>query len=421
MQNKCKSKETIEYAMFLGCTNCQVICINQKKNQVSYENGKIHNTRMNINKYIIQLIYKDRFGSICIDSSQIEDYKDIIMYIIDNSCLITESNKYIYELFKKYNIDSYNKSMQNANEISYDLEFWIKKQKETIEEQFKCSLINIFYEINENTVTKINGLKEYINSEKKSNMVLLAKVEGLPPVIHIINDVDINNSIVENLEKSNFEKKLHRRLNLECNELKGRIKFSCHATKVIIDFLINMFNSEYILNNRCALKKDCYNKNLFKESINLSKYNNEDLHLFDYEGVITNGKYLIKEGKVVDLLNNMRTKSIIGGTAGDMQLINIKNEVSLGFKNVMLDIDEKLEKNYDVFIEEIDEQRSIFDLSTGMLSLIAYGINKDLVSDESNVYTKSVNILNIINKMKPASKNKEIFSFFVPDVIVNIE
>lgn len=155
--------------------------------------------------------------------------------------------------------------------------------------------------------------------------------------------INIDNCICyNNLFNTLLNKLLKYKLEIKNNEFNGNLLFKAKAFCQILNIFIKQFYADIIIQNQSFFKsKDIKNKT-FKVKFDLISLPYKSIK-FDSEGFITEKKYLIKNGTVVNFLSNLKYSNYLNiNSIGNADLYN---EQKVFHQRIIFDLKKKIDNN----------------------------------------------------------------------------
>lgn len=262
---------------------------------------------------------------------------------------------------------------------------WLKHEADLIAEEIDRPVVSMAYEVE----TSENF---YRNSRGKTGGYLVCRstlngaidnseagaLNNLAPFS--INNLKPFTTIAPAICTGDFKSDLSNLQSRELIKLEGKSGFINTAVAGIINGFANSFNVEFILAGNSFIKLADINRQVFDSSISvvdnpLSKDKGKIYFPFDNEGTMARKKYLVKNGKINDLLSDLeRSIRIEGVSAGNCYRGGSDIKFKIISSNVVLQLEKpgKNDNGVENIVDELGFQ-SMFDVGSGRVKGIAKG------------------------------------------------
>jgi len=405
--------------------DCEFVQIIHTNREITFlKDGLEIENRISSDDFICLQVSKNRkFGQVFLTYSALGSE-----FVIENMIkLAIETSEELNVLDEFIRHKNFHISLNNEYKNVDDIRVFLKEQKEEISQKHKCNVLEMKFTNEFSRINIINTNNVNISySNNRNNLSILAKSDDINN--NEISYSEINNfSLDEKLEqllmKDNFFERLnYKEVSLMPTDAKS-IKFSHRSASTLVRWFLSMFDAGLVLAERSGIDKDWYLKNQFSESFSLVEKPqqikiDEDYIDFDCEGVLKQNKYIIKEGRILDFLNNIKTKNVLGGTAGNCSYNLEKNQFEKNYSDIEVIIAEEPQKMCELYVEDINLVQSMFDVSTGNANILCIG----KIAEEELLKKYSINI-NLVSSFKTVSATQSKLNYngiLTPEIIISI-
>lgn len=411
----------IKRSIDLGCSYAKIINISSKTIQIDYELDQTKINEIEDKVAILEIEYLGRCSKVKFSNYDTLIIDKLINYGIKTSKHINKNDIHIINRLETKDKHTFTNRETEKNINYNEIENWFKNQLEDVEQKSKNKVLYASYSTRSIDMILQDSLDILEEQNIYSNCIsLITQSDDEGNKIFYKKGVDLNTDIYESLEENSFGVRDSIKTK---GTLIGKIKIKSECIAYLVLSLVNLFNAKNILNKRVYSENFHIGYKAFKETLNIidspTDENNIRLYNFDYEGNTTKMKYIIKEGYVNDFLNNTKTSSILGGTPGNCFIELDIPDMDINTMNLIIQINEPIENEYDIVINNIDSNKSKVDILLGVMDLylIGYKVNESCELFEFNL---KIEIDEFINKMKPCSDPRWTNSVNVPDICIEI-
>lgn len=411
------SQKIIDKALDRGCSYAKLVTMDNYNLTINYELGIPKYNESKIKTHSLYVIYLGKHGKVTFTCNDDFDIEKLIQ-IAQNTAKL---NTLQYSRLNNCNLKKTKFNLEETNQIkSTNIKSWFEYEVKRIEHNMNINLMFASYSLRTIYMSIYDSNKTHDTQFIKQDAVTL--MSNMSSWFHK-RDIGFNADIYSIFKDNKIQPIITPNTTSYSKDLKGSIVIKNSCMHYILSNIIMIFNSRNIINKRSFIDSSMFRTKIFKDTINIidDPYDIEGVfnYRFDHEGTYTLRKHIVSSGILNDFLNTVKTSSILGGTPGNCFTEVDIPQLDINSTNIILEINENIERVYDILIEDIDVNKSSIDIGCGTMNLYLKGFYRDNV-DIKIEFKLTIDICDFMNKIIPASESYWNNNIKSPDIYIKI-
>jgi len=190
-----------------------------------------------------------------------------------------------------------------------------------------------------------------------------------------LHDFDELDNALERNDDSFFSGNTPQK-DIEHGVLSGIIYFPVEIMIPIYTLLLTALNGEMISNDLSLIKPCQFGSQLISPCITITDepfFSNKAKIIFDAEGAEVFTKVLVKDGVLMQALNNLKTAAVLSQLPGNCYTNYANYSQEIRWSTVKIDVKDVGNRHYDVRIEQFNDNELHMNVQTGCLSIEVLG------------------------------------------------